>query len=75
MRQVTRWMVLLFLLVATSSLGGCISQTKPDSITPAKNQVNTNDMAFVLFDLSGKEVKFPDDFSGKKVLLVFFSTG
>lgn len=75
MRQVTRWMVLLFLLVAASFLGGCSSQTKPDSIIPAKNQVKTNDMAFVLPDLSGKEVKFPDDFSGKKVLLVFFSTG
>lgn len=75
MRQMMRWMVLFFLLVAASLLGGCISQTTPDSITPAKNEVKTNDMVFVLPDLSGKEIKFPDDFSGKKVLLVFFSTG
>lgn len=75
MRQVTRWIVLFCLLAAASILGGCVSQIKPEEPTPTKNQVSGNDTAFVLSDISGKEIKFPDDFSGKKVLVVFFSTG
>jgi hypothetical protein len=74
-RQVTRWIVLFCLLAAASISGGCISQIKPEVLTPAKDQAGANDRSFVLSDLSGKEVKFPEDFSGQKVLVVFFSTG
>ncbi|MEN6390375.1 MAG: hypothetical protein ABFD04_08130 [Syntrophomonas sp.] len=75
MRQVTRWMVLFCLLAAASTLWGCISQTKTEVPAPTKNQIGANDTAFVLSDLSGKDIKFPSDFSGKRVLMVFFSTG
>jgi len=72
---VARWIVLFCLLAAASITGGCISHIKPEVITPAKDQAGADDRSFVLSDLSGKEVRFPQEFSGQKVLVVFFSTG
>lgn len=74
MRQVTRWLILFCMLATTCIVGGCISLSKPDANKSTEDKASA-ETAFVLPDLSGKEVKFPGDYSGKKALLLFFSTG
>lgn len=72
MRSARRWWLLaLVLLVSTGVLSACLKSSEIQ--TPAA--IKQPAAAFVLDDVSGKMVKFPEDFQGKKVLLVFFSTG
>ena len=64
----------LFWLVIAAALTGCVPTVNEGGGSQKSNPASSFNTSFKLFDINGKEVNFPEDFSGRKVALVFFST-